>query len=329
MTRVEQPAFLLAQAQVIDRAAQVGLVEDPDDHLLAPAGDGDGGDPEVHLVPVHPDGRPAIVGVQRIGDIQPGKDLGASDQRGAGRAGQSHDLAQHPVHPVADDRGAILRLRVHVTRALAHCLRDHRVHQLGYRRVEDRIPLFLHGHVDSRIHLGGLQPAQQTLNAPLRAVDRVDLFLQQDGGADLILDLPPRHEPDRLLGVEVARIGGGEPDIPVVGGEWQDAVLAGDGLGHQQRRPRIGGAEVRDLELELAGYGFGDGRVVGQAGIDDLEPHAPVRGERDRLTLGQDAAVHQDRQQPAIVYHEGARRLLGHVTPCDGSRCRSGSVRFG
>ena len=232
------------QAEVGDGAPEVALVQDPDDDLLAASGDRDRGHAEIHGLSIHARGRVPVVRPERIRHVELGPDLHPADEGCAGRLGQAHDLTQHAVHAVADDHAALGGLGVDVARAFAHAVADHRVDQLGNRGVE--IALRCHGN---RVRVHGfdprrLEPAEQALDRALGAVELVDPLGQRGGRRDLEGHLAAGDEPERLLEVEVTRIGAGDLDRAVVGGERYHLVLARQRLRHEGHRARVGRRQV-------------------------------------------------------------------------------------
>ena len=298
---LEHLALLGRQAQVGDRAAQVGLVQDADDDLLAAPGHRDGRHAEVHRLAVHPGGGVAVVRVERIGDVEPGPDLHPAHQGRAGSFRQPHHLAQHAVHPVAHHHGALGGLGVDIAGALAHRVADHRVHQLG----DGGLQLVLAG-VGHRLEIQGLHPrrletAQQALDRPLRPVQLVDPLHQRGRGGDLKGHVPPAHEAERLLHVEVARVRGGDLDGPVVGGERQDLVLPGEALRQQRNGARLGRGEVDDRQPESLGHRLDDLGVRRPAGGYDRGPDLRhVRRQLLEQGRRDDPAGHQHRSEPGV-----------------------------
>ena len=164
------------KAEVAERPAEVGLVQDPDDDLLAPPGDGYGRDPEIHHLPVHPRRRAAVVWAERIGDVELGPHFDAADQRRAGGGGKSHHLTQYAVDPVADHHAALGGLRVNVAGPFADAVADHRVHQLGHRRVERALAGGLDVGGVNRLDPSRLETPENPLDGTLGTVELVELL---------------------------------------------------------------------------------------------------------------------------------------------------------
>ena len=189
-----------------------------------------------------PRGGAAVVRTERVGHVELGPDLHPADQRGAGGGGEAHDLAQHAVHPVAHHHAALGGLGVDVARAFADAVADHRVHQLRHRRVERAIgaPPAWRGRGIHRLDPGRLQAAEDPLDGALGAVELVEPRGMAAGDGDLEDHVAAGDEAQRLLQVEVARVGGGDPDHAVVGRDRHDLVLAGESLGQQRRGAAVG-----------------------------------------------------------------------------------------
>ena len=299
----EQVFLVLGEAQIGDVGPEVPVVEDPDDHLLPPAGHRSGRDAQVHLLPVHPHGGAAIVGMEGIGDIELGEDLDPAHQRGPGAARKPHDFAQHPVNPVPDGHRVGERLGVNVARAFPHSVADHRVHQLGHRRFERGVPLRrLGGDFLHRLDLAGVQAAEETVDRLLGAIGLVDALLDRFRRGDLQAHPAAGHEPERLLQLVIVRIGSGERDGVVVGGDRKDPVLAGQRLREQGRGARIGQAQIGGPHLEAPGQRPDDQVIGGVAALDRTLPDglAVTLLQLALAALGHHPCLHQHREQPEV-----------------------------
>ncbi len=303
----EELLFVLGQFEVGDVGAEVRLVQHADHDFFAAPRHGHGRDTQIDRLAVHAHRRAAVVRVQGIAHVEPGENLHAPDQRRPRVGGQPHDFLEHPVDPVAHRGPVNQRLGVDVAGALAHAVGDHRVDQLGHRRVERGIAAGAGLRLVDRFQRAGrVQPIEQLVDALLGAVGLVDLALDRAGRGDLEVNPPARDEPQRGFELEVAGVGRRERNGPVVGGEGNHAMLPGDGFGQQSGGAEIRALEIRRLDLEPVRQGLHDRGVVGIAKLDGAVPHgipfAPVRVFADLVRLGgdQDARVLKGLSEPKV-----------------------------
>ena len=273
---------------------------------------------------------------ERVGHVELGPDLHPPDQRGAGGGGEAHDFAQHAIDPVAHHHAALGGLGVNVARALADAVADHRVHQLRDRRVERGITAArLRRRRIHRLDPGRLQAAEDPLDGALGAVHLVQPRGQRGGRRDLEDHVPAGDEAERLLQVEVARIGRGDANDPVVGGDGNDLVLPGQRLGQQRDGAAVGGREIGS-RYPIGARNCRDDRRVGHAvgyGGDPQRAAVPL-GQTLGLTGREHAVRDQERSQPRIVGDgflraRSALRInchIGTLLACslvtNGGRCR-------
>jgi hypothetical protein len=134
-----QPFHLVGvHPHALERHGARGAVEDADHDLLAVRG-GQRRDAQVHGLAVHHDAGAAVLRAQPVGDVEPGDDLHARDERHAGGARQLEHLPQHAVHAVAHAEPALVRLEVDVARAGGDPLGDDIVDELDDRPVGARL----------------------------------------------------------------------------------------------------------------------------------------------------------------------------------------------
>ncbi len=124
---------LLLEAELGHVEHQLRLVEKPHDDLLAPEG-GQHRDAEVELaalvVDPHADLDAPVLRQALLGDVEPGHDLDARDERVAHLHGQGHELPHDAVHAETDPESPLVGLDVDVGGALLQRLDEEVVRDL-------------------------------------------------------------------------------------------------------------------------------------------------------------------------------------------------------
>ena len=207
--------------------------------------------------PADGDAGAPVLRPETVRDVEPGHDLDPGDQGQPGVPGHFHHLAQHAVDAVADGDPALDRLDVDVAGPAGHPVREHHVHQPDDRTLAGLLgagrPLvILVGQLlDLEVAPHALEQPGDHLVAP--TVDLVQLVADHPRRGEQHPHLAPGGEGQRLLGVEVERVGGGDLEVGVGLPHRDDVVPAGQLLGHGLRGPGIDPGHVRHREAEPRG----------------------------------------------------------------------------
>src|SRR3990172_42748 len=201
---------------------------------------------------------PMAGGGRRVRDGEGGDDLHPREQRQARRPRDLHHLAQHPVNAVPHRNPAFFRLDVDVAGTGENAFGQDQVHQPYHRPLRgllgrdgdlvQRVPVLQLGHLGVRVHA-----LEQLPDDILRTVELVDLLLDFLGGRQLHPDLAASRERQRLLAVEIERVGRGDLEIGIRDPKGEDVVFAGRLLGHQLPRLLLAVGDIRELQAEARG----------------------------------------------------------------------------
>src|SRR3990172_6635277 len=171
---------------------------------------------------------PMAGGGRRVRDGEGGDDLHPREQRQARRPRDLHHLAQHPVNAVPHRNPAFFRLDVDVAGPGENAFGQDQVHQPYHRPLRgllgrdgdlvQRVPVLQLGHLGVRVHA-----------------------------------LAASRERQRLLAVEIERVGRGDLEIGIRDPKGEDVVFAGRLLGHQLARLLLAVGDVRKLQTEARG----------------------------------------------------------------------------
>ena len=204
----------------------------------------------------------AVLRQPLLGDVQPGHDLDAADDRQREPVDLRRQvlLLQQPVDPVADADALLLRLDVDVRRPLVRRLHQNLVHQLDDGRLLRRLR-----HL-AVVGLERFEELDVVLLAPCLLGQRrdgvaADAEVLLDEPGDLAVRGQHRHDVqagERLQlveGVHVERVAGGDDEGAAVPGDGHQ-VLAVDELlrhGREHVRGDLGVRQVDEFEAELLG----------------------------------------------------------------------------
>ena len=310
---LEGLVLIRRQLELREIAAEVVLVQDPDDDFLAASGDRDGGDTKIHRLIADPRHGAAVVRAEWIGHIELCPDLHPTDEGGPCRVRQSHHLTENTVDPVAHHDRAVGRLGVDVARAFADGVVDHRVDQFRDGPIELAVrPHWCRVRIQSDDG-SRRQADQQPLDRPFRPIQLVEPSGDRLRDPHLKADVAAGHESQRLLHVEVARIRGRDLNRAIVGRNRDDLMLAGDRLGQESSDPRVRRGKVGKREAEHA-RDLGCNRLIGgPTRCDDAGPDfgGGLRHQRIELRLRDELAAEQDRREPPVGRAARRRRHRG------------------
>ena len=191
-----------AHPQLFQAEHRCPFVQDTHDSPLAVDG-GNDGDAHVHTAPGDDDADAAVLGQAALGDIHLAENFEARDQGGVHPLGRTHDVAQHPVHPVADLDLALVRLHMDVAGPVSDGLGEDQVDHLDDGSLARH--LLQVGQIGRLVYVGG-QPAflvltRQTGQNPFEE-DLLDLLPDQAGGGE--------HGARRHMQQHTQIVGGGQ-----------------------------------------------------------------------------------------------------------------------
>ena len=119
------------------------LVQDPEDDRF-PVNRRDGGDPEVNLLPFHPEHDPPVLREAPLGDVQLGHDFEPGDDRRLEAFRGRFHVVQHAVDPVPHPEMILERFQVNVRGPPFDGPGDDQVHETDDRTFGGHVPQLIH-----------------------------------------------------------------------------------------------------------------------------------------------------------------------------------------
>ena len=234
----------------------------------------------------------AVLRQPLLGDVEPGHDLDARDDRRMELLRRALGLAQHAVDPVAHDDVLLAGPDVDIRRAILGGLEHQRVHPADDRRLVVGVE-----HVDElvrrvlRVFVGVLLRALFELGAAAEPrVDLVDVIDDAAARHDHRLDRLGEQDGDRVDDLDRVRIGDRDHDAAVLAAQRHDLALPGEvdrQLVDQVDRDVIGArqiAQVTEVELHRE-------RLRELILVDELEPHEHLADQPALFALPRQRAI--------------------------------------
>ena len=176
---------------------------------FSPSDGGQGRDPEVDRRPVDRHPGAAVLRTQPVGDVEPGHDLDAGDERNSRAPRNLHHLPEHTVDAVAHHHAALDGLDVDVAGPALDAVREQQVHQ-----PDDR-PLARLARPNARSSSGSSSSCvtSASLHAAAAAcsttssvtVQLIQFFTDAGRRSERQPDFPAGGEGQHLLGIDVER----------------------------------------------------------------------------------------------------------------------------
>jgi hypothetical protein len=204
--RLEALALGLRHAEPVEVHDDRARVEDAHDDGLAPD-DRQRRHAQVDVVAVDGQTDAPVLRHALLGDVELGHDLDPGHEAGDQMARHRRRVEDDAVDAEANAHVVPARLEVDVGGAAAHCVGDHRVHELDDGRLVRRLAQL----DDLGLGLLGLDLADR----PLERAELLDQGVDVLRGGDRAAHLVARGHRDVVEGEQVGRVGGGHEQRPL------------------------------------------------------------------------------------------------------------------
>jgi len=297
-------------------------IEDADHNFLSVRG-GQRRDTQVHARAIDGDAGAPALRPESIGDVHLAHDLDAGHERNADCLGKNHHFLEHPVDAIADGDAALTGFQVDVARARCNSLGHDVIDELYHRPLGLLLVYLVLGGVgsfDDGLDPGVVSAADQLAHALDGGVNLLDTLLDASGRSERHPDHAPGGERERLLTVEIVRVGRGDLERRLGDGERQNREPTGEAFANHLPRGRAHEQVARNSNVRVEGQGL-ENLFLFHEGLGHCRfPIARTEPGLEKLERGLRQQLTQKREKPAVA----RERLDGgrHATKMAGQNWR-------